>query len=324
MKLMRWRSLTCVLAIVLCLVACDNAPSGVIGSSKMEKLLADLYVADAMVNSHPEQFPTDSDRVAVRRSVFEKYGVTQRDYDSSIIWYAQNIDDYQRVMQGVVKRLKQRQVQNQADLAAAPPTPAGAAPAGAHKRYDATGDTANVWNLATTWQFLPTARQAYLPFEFQVAKDAHPGDAYALDLKLLSLGTQFTIFLAADYADGTTTFVSRKAAFDGWINVPLQCDRNASVRRVYGYVRYQLQPFGVAYADSIQLLRTRFDAAKYDPAIHSQVTLSRNKQASPPAPAKPVAAPASKPSAPPVQRGHFKPKQGVNKSGTMRPATIQP
>lgn len=314
----RLSSWLCVVAMVVCLVACSNVPRGIIGKGKMEKLLTDLYVADAMVNSNPEKYPTDSDRVAVRRSVLEKYGVTQHDYDTSIIWYAQNVDEYERVMQSVVKRLNAMQKRNQADLQSAPPEPvAGTGTAAVHKRYGTTGDTVNVWSLPTTWQLLPTPNAGYLPFEFKAGRDAHPGDCYALDLKMTNFGTQFTIFLAADYTDGTTTYVSRNAAFDGWLNVPLQSARNATVRRVYGYVRYSLQPFGVAYADSIQLLRTRFDEGKYS-IINTQKTLSRSKST-------PVqtAAPQAPAAVPVVKRGHFKPKQGVNKSGLMRPATMQ-
>lgn len=308
----------CVAVLALCLVACGNVPQGIIGKSKMEKLLADLYTADAISSSHSDQFAADSDRVALKRAVFEKYGVTQHDYDTSIIWYAQNVDEYQKVMKQVISILQDRNKDAAEESRKAATVASLNGGQSQHKLYGTTGDTANVWPGAMRCQLLPVSRVGYMPFELKATKDCRPGDRYALDMKLVGLGTQFTVFLAVDYSDGSMSFVNRNGAFAGWLNVPLQCDRNQSVRRLYGYVRYQMQPLGIAYIDSVQLLRTRFDESRYS-SINTQRFMPPKsgyaKSAKVPDVDKLMPSPSSSSSS--AKRTRYKPKSGVNKSGSI-------
>ena len=85
-----------LLLIVLAtsLLACDKTPGGVMSKNKMADLIVDLQLAESYIESHAQEFPNDSSRMVIKQSIFKKHGITQEDYDSSLVWYAHNMEDY--------------------------------------------------------------------------------------------------------------------------------------------------------------------------------------------------------------------------------------
>ena len=82
-----------LLAIGLAMVSCDRTPGGVIGVNKMADLIVDLQLAEAYIESHTADFEDDSSKLVIKQSIFKKHGITQQDYDSSLVWYAHNMED---------------------------------------------------------------------------------------------------------------------------------------------------------------------------------------------------------------------------------------
>ncbi len=69
--------------------------------------------------------------------------------------------------------------------------------------------------------------------------------------------------------------MSRGNCPDGWNKVMLQSDSTRTVRRIYGYVRYELRDRGVAAIDSLALLRMHKNDNSYG-YIGVQRLLERN------------------------------------------------
>ena len=99
-------AVACSLIIVGLAVSCNRAPDGVIPESTMEDLIVDLEMADAYIDSHWDQFPNDSSRLVLKQSIFMKHDVTPELYDTSLVWYARNMDVYLKVYDNVIERLK--------------------------------------------------------------------------------------------------------------------------------------------------------------------------------------------------------------------------
>ena len=93
---MRPALLHIVLLIAVVLVSCDKAPRGVIGERKMAELVEDFLKADAYMDMHRDVYGTDSMRQLMKQSIMRKHGVTQELYDTSLVWYAHNMDAYTR------------------------------------------------------------------------------------------------------------------------------------------------------------------------------------------------------------------------------------
>jgi hypothetical protein len=304
------------------LSACDKAPDGIIKESKMADILVDVNKAQAYMEMNPSMFPNDSTKLAMRQSIFLKYGVTQADYDKSLVWYAHNMDDYVKVYDKVIKELKSEQkgidkqirketASSTGDLTAQGPNSGVSISSSnpAHKSYSAKGDTADIWTSSRQWILTSNYNKGYIKFDLSPDKDSKNGDRYELNLKVTSSGNKLKVFLATDYSDGSTSFVVRNLGFDGWDKFVLQTDSTRSVSRVYGYIQYNIRPFSMAFLDSITLLRTHLDRQSYN-TFMIQKFISRYKSSVAP---RPDAMPPVNPAL--LNEGGFRPKPGVNKSG---------
>jgi len=74
----------------------------------MADLIVDLQIADAYIDSDMGRFDSDSSMMVIKQSVFKKHGISQADYDSSLVWYAHNMEDYNKAYDKAVTKLKER------------------------------------------------------------------------------------------------------------------------------------------------------------------------------------------------------------------------
>ena len=78
-----------VVLLVFSLTACKvKRPETVLPDAKMENVLYDYHIAKAMGEEVP--YNESYKRVLYIESVFKKYGITQADFDSSMVWFARN------------------------------------------------------------------------------------------------------------------------------------------------------------------------------------------------------------------------------------------
>ena len=96
------------LASALALSACSGNGSAPISKKKMAKLLLDVHISQStlrrqeMVNiSHP-------DRLKYYKSVLDKHGITEAEFDSAVTWYALHPDEYKKVYKIVNDSLRKR------------------------------------------------------------------------------------------------------------------------------------------------------------------------------------------------------------------------
>ena len=281
-----------LMLLALSLISCDRTPRGVLRMNEMADLIADLQVADAYMESHLDDFPNDSTKLVLKQSIFKKHGITRQDYDSSLVWYAHNMEDYIKAHDKALGKLQERHDKLTKDISKQhPPRPeADEASADAldKKRgagiphpqiakIGAKGDTADLWQGERRYMLTQGARHGFIPFDVVPDADKQSGDRYQLVYKLTRAGNNFKVSLNVDYTDGSTAQIARGTSNDGWVTVFLQSDTARQVRRVYGYVSYDIQHGGMAYVDSLMLLRTHFNKSNYS-FIGSQRLLDRKKQ----------------------------------------------
>ncbi len=296
-----------LLGLLSALIACDRAPNGIIKESKMEKVLIDMAKADAYIGMNPDKFPNDSTRMVLKQSVLAAHGYTIHDFDTSLVWYAHNLDIYDKVLQNATKELRDEvnkkggtpsRYMGGADL------PQMQRPAAQHKQYANNGDTANVWKEQKTWVLAGGNTHGHIPFDLRPDQESRSGDRYQLQLKTFNAANRITVLLAVDYSDGTTSFVANTMSTDGWKSYDLQADTARIVKRVYGSIGYQITPGTIAFLDSIQLLRTHFDPQRFTSFRTQKILKPRDSDAA-----------ESRPQV-------FTPKEGVNKSSTPSRPTI--
>ncbi|WP_407405832.1 DUF4296 domain-containing protein [Sodaliphilus sp.] len=314
----------CLVAFLCLAAGCDKAPKGVIPESKMEELLVDLELADAYIDSHWDQFPDDSSRLVLKQSIFMKHGITPELYDTSLVWYARNMDVYIKVYDNVIGRLQDMNKELQ-DAPSQLPVQGPAFGSGmegvaANHEFAAEGDSADIWQGPRRWMLTSGMKSGFITFDLKPDRESDKGDRYELQYKLKPVRSSFKAFMAVDYIDGSTSIVNRFSGSDGWNSLALQGDPGKRAQRIYGYIYYNINKGDVAYIDSILMLRTH-SSEMVDTKMGGQKLIERKKEGNTSKNADKVEAVASNTIS--VQ-GHFKPKEGVNKSSAQKHVTESP
>lgn len=100
-----------MLVIASLLVAsCQNRPKEVLSRKKMERLMYDVYVAEATMENDYHNFNSPEKKEAYIHEVFRAHDVTQARWDTSLSWYSDRIDLYLKMNDSVKARLKRAQV----------------------------------------------------------------------------------------------------------------------------------------------------------------------------------------------------------------------
>ena len=282
-----------LLAITLALLSCGRTPNGVLSVNEMADLIVDLQLADAYIDSHSMEYESDSSMLVMKQSIFKKHGITQEDYDSSLVWYAHNMEDYNKAYDKAVNKLKERYDKldprdnsQPEDIMAGPTgapthstTPRAGGPNGKHLKHlktDINSDSADLWKGPRDYMLTSGSRRGFITFDFPPEANKQPGDRYQLSYKLLRGGNEFKVSLNIDYSDGGTAQITRSTNSDVWVSLDIQSDTTRLVRRIYGYVSYDIKRGHTAYVDSLTLMRTRLNKSNYG-LIHVQRTFERKK-----------------------------------------------
>ena len=86
-----------VLLLAVCLCSCGRE-GRVIPKSKMSKIYAELFLADAWLITAPFEAKGKADTMAFYEPIFEKYGYTVEDYWASVSYYLQDPDRFSRIL----------------------------------------------------------------------------------------------------------------------------------------------------------------------------------------------------------------------------------
>ncbi len=105
-----------LLAACLLITSCFR-PKEVLSRKKMERLMYDVYIAEAIIENDYQGFDTPEKKEAYINRVFEQHNVSQARWDSSLAWYSDRIDLYLRMNDSVKARLKRAQGEIDAQMA---------------------------------------------------------------------------------------------------------------------------------------------------------------------------------------------------------------
>ncbi len=85
-----------VLLAAVCMVGCR--PRGVLSSSQMRDVIYDLHKADAVLSvAGYAQGGYAEESKECYRSVMEKHGITQAEFDSSLVWYTNHPSFFDKI-----------------------------------------------------------------------------------------------------------------------------------------------------------------------------------------------------------------------------------
>lgn len=217
----------CILAFISMIASCSRVPKHIISERKMREVLYDMLIAEAMVETMPDSFPTNTDREVVFEAVFRKHQLTQANYDSSLIWYGKHMDLYMGIFKLVLRDVN-------AELSAL----------GEIKPSPLSGDVSeqdsvDIWVYPRIEVFKPERVFNTLTFDIEPETPYSSGSSYVLGVSVWGIlpDRQHKLFmhLSAVHAD-TVIFVNKDITEDGYVEAVLRTVATKQVQRVYGYI----------------------------------------------------------------------------------------
>lgn len=97
----KWLVIACVL---LAVVGCR--PRGVLSNHEMREVLYDLHRADGAIQVAGYNYSHDQEVAGYYKNVLDKYGITQAQFDSSLVWYTDNPQIFNKIYPKVIERLE--------------------------------------------------------------------------------------------------------------------------------------------------------------------------------------------------------------------------
>lgn len=162
--------LVAVMALLFCVSSCKpSLPGGILSKGKMTDILYDYHLALAM--AHMDDNGDKGQSLAYREAVLRKHDVTSAEFDSSMVYYMRHTE----LLEDVYKDLTDRYNNEITAMGGS------AKEGGEFANLSATGDTANVWNLATSMVFMPVKPFNSTSFDIKVDSTFHKGDRLMLD-----------------------------------------------------------------------------------------------------------------------------------------------
>ncbi|MDR0233069.1 MAG: DUF4296 domain-containing protein [Dysgonamonadaceae bacterium] len=99
--MLKQRIFISTLLFVLLLSACGKK---VLSEKKMEDVLFDIHLAEATISDNYRDFRNDEKKQELYAGIFKKHGITQEQFDTSLVWYGRNLDKYLIVYDNLTKR----------------------------------------------------------------------------------------------------------------------------------------------------------------------------------------------------------------------------
>lgn len=187
------------LLLILILISCKpDLPDGIISEGRMEDILYDYHLAQGMAEAAPKEDGTTTDDLLYefQHAALKKHGVTEAEFDSSMIYYCSDLKRLNKIYQRVSERLEQTA------------TDYGVSTGGGEEyvSLSATGDTANVWNARSLFVVKPNPMENLQSWKMECDSTWHPGDdvmwRFACDLLSKSgVADQLTYDLVVVYTN---------------------------------------------------------------------------------------------------------------------------
>jgi hypothetical protein len=232
--------------IIIFVTACSRVPKGIIPERKMQQVLVDMQLADAIINADPSAFRTDEEKKALFRSVFDKHRITEAIYDSSLIWYGKNLDVYMQVNNMALTEVNKRIEE--------------IGPIESEKVYNPTEDAVDIWSINKYYTFTPTSLSNTIIFNFRENEEYTSGCIFVLGMRVLGLSSDILspveVQLRAEQRD-TTVVLKNTITNDGYHEIIFRSIPTQRIRQVYGYIRFNgsTHPYHKIYLNDLQMTK---------------------------------------------------------------------
>jgi hypothetical protein len=241
------RRLYYLIAIIPLLISgCRDKNKVVLDTEDMASLMADIHIAEAVVDLNYRDYGSDSAKLLLKQSIYEAHGVTAEQVDSSYAWYGRHIEDYMKVYDRTIEILTERQKEQLAAVG---------------QQIIMDGDSVNVWPLDTHFELSRRSVSKLITFSVPADSNWRNNDVFSLRFKMVTSIKPITARMVIEYADGTSNFAVMGGRNKGFGELNVRVDTTHNPIRIAGYIMAQPESKETVRIDSIALIRLRSDIA---------------------------------------------------------------
>ena len=224
------RKLLALSLALLLMVACKpQVPSDYLQPGEMEDILYDYHLAQAIAQRN--EGGSEAERmVAYREMVFRKHGVTEAEFDSSMVYYQRHTERLKGIYDNLAKRL----------TAEAQSLGASVDDVNSLGDISLSGDTANIWKGEQAIVLSPNAPFNHYSFEVEADTSFHKGDRFILNFK-----TQFiyqdgmrdgVAYIAVTFDNDSVGTNVTHISSDGKQTLQIFNDKRLGIKSINGFI----------------------------------------------------------------------------------------
>ncbi len=224
------RSLIILFLIMLVMACTPSVPSEYIQPGEMEDILYDYHIGQAIVKAEHSGEQNDFKKTKYFLAVLEKHGVTQADFDSSMVYYYSHLVRLKSIYTEVNERL----AENAKELGAT----VGAI--GRYSQYSATGDTANIWKGASDIILIPRPTMNRYDFTVKVDTSFYKGDSFMFQFMseyIWQSGSKDAVVCVVSKYEGDSIIQTvNHISVSGLSQVRIPANRENKLKEMQGYI----------------------------------------------------------------------------------------
>ena len=212
-------------------VACTpSVPSDVIQPDEMEDILYDYYISQALAGQALNQKDASYDRYVYFSAVLQKHGVTEAEFDSSLVYYYSNA----KRLHGIYSSLSERIGNEAMGLGAS------VSEFNKYSSLSESGDTANIWQDATSLLLTPYAPSNKFTFSIKADSTYKVGDSFLVNFMsdfIYQAGTKdAVVYVAVRYDNDSVSTHVTHIGVSGVSRLRIPANDESRVSNIDGFV----------------------------------------------------------------------------------------
>lgn len=257
---------------VLLIVSCKpQVPDEYIQPDELEDILYDYHLAQAMAYQNTDAESSSFNKYLLYQAVLRKHGVTEAEFDSSMVYYYTHAKKLNEIYSNVESRMEAQAVG----------LGASAGEMGRYSLLTADGDTANIWRSVSAKVLLPVPLYNKFTFEVEADSTFKRGDSFLFSFMstfVYQNGTKDAVaYMAVTYDNDSTASYISHISVSGYSQLRIQGNDRNDIKRMEGFIclnkgNDESVTQKIMLIDDMKLIRfhpqTRSDSLKVD-SIHS-------------------------------------------------------
>ena len=224
------------LSVLSTLLACKpTVPSKYIQPGELEDILYDYHVAQALA-SEDHMANYDFERTKYFLAVLKKHGLTQAEFDSSMVYYYGHLDRLKSVYLEVNERLSDE----------AKSVGTSVSSVGRYSAFSASGDTANIWKDRTDLLLIPRPTMNRFDFKVDVDTSFYKGDSFMFQFMseyLWQSGSKDAVVcIVTKYEGDSIIQTTNHVSVSGISQVMIPANREQKLKELTGFIYLAASP----------------------------------------------------------------------------------